>query len=42
MNALEELKKLSHNGFQECFQHFYSRWQTCIAEQVEYYEANVA
>jgi hypothetical protein len=39
---LEELKKLSQNGFQECFQHLYSRWQKCIAEQREYYEGNVA
>jgi hypothetical protein len=39
---LEELKKLSQNGFQECFQHLYSRWQMCIAEQGEYYEGNVA
>jgi len=26
-NATEELKRLSQNGFQECFQHLYSRWQ---------------
>jgi histone-lysine N-methyltransferase SETMAR len=24
-NATEELKRISQNGFQECFQHFYSR-----------------
>ena len=29
-NAMEVLKRLSQNGFQECFQHLYSRWQTCI------------
>jgi len=29
-NAPEELKRLSQNGFQECFQHIYSRWQKCI------------
>jgi hypothetical protein len=32
-NATEELKRLSQNGFQECFQHFCSRWQKCIVEQ---------
>jgi hypothetical protein len=26
-NVTEELKRLSQNGFQECFQHFYGRWQ---------------
>jgi hypothetical protein len=26
-NAMEELKRLSQNGFQECFQQVYSRWQ---------------
>jgi len=29
-NATEELKRLSQNGFQECFQHLYSCWQKCI------------
>jgi hypothetical protein len=29
-NATEELKMVSQNGFQECFQHLYSRWQKCI------------
>jgi len=29
-NATEELKSLSQNGFQECFQQLYSRWQKCI------------
>jgi len=26
-NAREDLKRVSHNGFQESFQHFYGRWQ---------------
>jgi len=26
-NATKELKRLSQNGFQECFQYIYSRWQ---------------
>jgi len=34
-NATEELKSLSQNGFQECFQHLYSRWQKCGVAQVE-------
>ena len=25
-NETEQLKRLSQNGFQECFQHFHSRW----------------
>ena len=30
------------NGFQESFQHLYSRWQKCIVAQGDYYEGNVA
>lgn len=29
----EELKRISENGFQECFQHLYSRWQKCMVAQ---------
>jgi len=29
-NATEELKKRSQNGFQECLQILYSRWQKWI------------
>jgi hypothetical protein len=29
-NAMEELKSLSQNDFQECFQQIYSRWQKCV------------
>jgi len=41
-NVMEELKRLSQRGFQECFQHLYSRWQKCIIAQGEYFEGNVA
>ena len=32
-NVTEELKILSKNGFQECFQQLYSHWQKCIFGQ---------
>jgi transposase len=41
-NATEELKRLSQNGFQECFQHFSSRWQKCIVAQGNNFEGKVA
>jgi hypothetical protein len=41
-NGTEDLKKLSKNGFQECFQHLYSRWQKCIFAQGECFEGNDA
>jgi len=41
-NATKELKRLSQNGFEECFQHLYSHWQKCIAAQGDYFEGNVA
>jgi hypothetical protein len=37
-NATEELKRLSQNGFQGCFQHFYSRWRQCIVVNGDYFE----
>jgi len=40
-NAKEELKRLSQNGFQKCFQQIYSRWQKCIAAQGDYFEEKV-
>jgi len=40
-NAMEELKRLPQNGFHECFQHLYSRWQKCTFAQGEYFERNV-
>ena len=30
---MEDLKRLSQNGFRECFQRLYSRWQKCIVAQ---------
>jgi hypothetical protein len=41
MNAMEELKRLPQNGFQEGFQHLCSRWRKCIVAQGEYFEGNV-
>jgi len=41
-NATEELKRLSKNGFRECFQYLYSRWQKFIVDQGDYFEGNVA
>jgi hypothetical protein len=41
-NATEELKRLSQNNFQECYQRLYSRWQKCLVAQGDYYEANLA
>jgi len=40
-NAAVELKRLPYNGFQECLQHLYSRWQKCIVAQGAYFEGNV-
>jgi hypothetical protein len=40
-NEMEELKRLSQNGFQECFQHLDSRLQKCIFAQGDYFEGNV-
>jgi len=41
-NATEELKRLSQNDFQECFNHLYSRWQKCVVAKGSYFERNVA
>jgi len=32
-DVTEELKRLSQNGFQECFQHRHSCWRKCIVAQ---------
>ena len=40
-NTTEELKRLSQNGFRECFQHHHSGWQKCIFAQGDYFEGNV-
>ena len=41
-NASEELKRLSQNSLQECFQHLYSRWKKRIFAQGDYFEGKVA
>jgi len=41
-NAMEELKSLLQNGFHECYQHLYGRWQKCIDAQEGYFEGNLA
>jgi transposase len=41
-NATAELKRLSQNGFQECFPHLDSRWQKCVVAQGDYFEGNAA
>jgi hypothetical protein len=41
-NVTKELKRLSKNAFQECFQQFYSHWQKCIDAQGNYIEENIA
>jgi hypothetical protein len=40
-NVTKELKRLSKNSFQECFQQFYSHWQKCIDAQGDYINENV-
>jgi hypothetical protein len=39
---MEELKRLSQNGFQQRFQYLYSRWQKRIVAQGDYFEENVS
>jgi len=39
-NATEELKRLPHNGFQECFHYLYMRWQKYIVAHWNYFEGN--
>ena len=41
-NATKELKRLSQNGIQDCFQQLYRRWQKCIFAQGDYCEGNVS
>jgi hypothetical protein len=41
-NATKQLKILSQNGSQECFQHLYSRWLKGMFAQGDYFEGNVA
>ena len=41
-NAVEELKRLAQNYYQECFQHLYSYRQKCVVAQGGCFEGNVA
>jgi len=41
-NAMEELKRLSQNGFQECFQHLYSCSQKYILALGDYLKGHAA
>ena len=36
--ATEALKNVSQNGFQDCFEKWYGRWQTCVAVEGAYFE----
>jgi hypothetical protein len=36
------MRRKSWKGFQECFQHLYSRWQNCIFAKGDYFESHVA
>ena len=37
-NATEELIRYSQNGYKECFQHLFNRWQKRIIAQWDYFE----
>ncbi|GBL84997.1 Mariner Mos1 transposase [Araneus ventricosus] len=37
-NAMKQLKDLSNNGFQECFEQLYERWKKCVDEGRKYFE----
>jgi len=41
-NATKELKRLSQNYFQECFEHLYCGWQKFIFAQGDCFEESVA
>ena len=41
-NATKELKRLSQNCFQKCFQQLYYRWRKCMFAQRDCCEGNVA
>jgi hypothetical protein len=41
-NAIEELQRISQNGFQEGFHQIYSRWQNCIVAQGDHFGGNAA
>ncbi|GBM57349.1 hypothetical protein AVEN_34442-1 [Araneus ventricosus] len=37
-NAMKQLKDLSKNGFQECFEQLYERWKKCVGAGGKYFE----
>ncbi|GBM54149.1 hypothetical protein AVEN_67258-1 [Araneus ventricosus] len=37
-NATKQLKDLSKNGFQECFEQLYERWKKCVNAGGKYFE----
>ncbi|GBN24887.1 hypothetical protein AVEN_251759-1 [Araneus ventricosus] len=37
-NATKQLKDLSKNGFQECFEQIYERWKKCMDAGGKYFE----
>jgi hypothetical protein len=42
MNATDELKRLSQNGFQQYSRYLYNRWQKSVVAQGDYFEGNLA
>jgi hypothetical protein len=40
-NAMEALKRLLQNGFQERFQRLYSRWQKYVVTEGDCFEGNI-
>jgi len=41
-NVWVEMKRLSQNGFQECFQQLYSHWKEFRVPQRDYLQRNIA
>ncbi|GBL68228.1 hypothetical protein AVEN_39529-1, partial [Araneus ventricosus] len=37
-SATKQLKDLSKNGFQECFEQFHERWKKCVDAGGKYFE----
>ncbi|GBN17986.1 hypothetical protein AVEN_188979-1 [Araneus ventricosus] len=37
-NAMKQLKDLSKNGFQECFEQLYESWKKCVDVRGNYFE----
>ena len=38
----DALREVAKNGFQQCFQKLYERWQKCIVAQGDYFEGGCA